>query len=100
MGSQLTGAWATDDFLQSQVLQALGKSFALASLLALVVRSMNPVDALTIGTLLQISRLFGGEIGTAFIQTFMRHRQQIHSNLIALHVDSLAALSDDPLPAA
>jgi len=77
MGSQLTSVWATDDFLQSQVLQALGQSFALTSLLALVVRSMNPVDALTIGTLLQTSRLFGGEIGTAFMETFVRHREQI-----------------------
>jgi DHA2 family multidrug resistance protein len=99
MGSQLTSAWATDDFLQSQVLQALGQSFALTSLLALVVRSMNPVDALTIGTLLQTSRLFGGEIGTAFMETFVRHREQIHSNLIGLHVDSLGRLTADRLAA-
>jgi len=57
------------------------------------VQSINPADALTIGALLQTSRLFGGEIGTAFMQTFVRQCEQIHSNLIGLHVDALAELT-------
>jgi len=57
------------------------------------VQSINPADALTIGALLQTSRLFGGEIGTAFMQTFVRQCEQIHSNLIGLHVDALAGLT-------
>jgi DHA2 family multidrug resistance protein len=69
---QLTSAWATDGFLQWQILQALGQSFALTALVFLIVRSINPGDTLTIGSLLQRSRLFGGEIGTAFTQTFVR----------------------------
>ena len=69
---QLTIAWATDDFLQSQILQALGQSFALTALVFLIVQSINPGDTLTIGALPQRSRPFGGEIGTAFMQTFVR----------------------------
>ena len=61
-----------------------------------LVHSINPADALTIGSLLQISRLFGGEIGTAFMQTFVRVREQMHSNLIGLHVDRLAGMTDRP----
>lgn len=99
MASQLTSAWATDDFLSSQILQALGQSFALTALVVLAVQSINPADALTIGALLQTSRLFGGEIGTAFMQTFVRMREQVHSNLIGLHVDSLAGLTADRLAA-
>jgi MFS transporter, DHA2 family, multidrug resistance protein len=97
MATNLTSAWATDDFLASQILQALGQSFALTALIVLAVGSINPADALTIGALLQISRLFGGEIGTAFMQTFVRMREQIHSNLIGLHIDSLAGLTVDRL---
>lgn len=99
MAAQLTSAWATDDFLQSQILQALGQSFALTALVVLAVQSINPADALTIGALLQISRMFGGEIGTAFMQTFVRVREQVHSNLIGLHVDSLAGATVDRLAA-
>ena len=60
-------------------------------------RTVNPADALAIGCLLQISRLFGGEVGTAFMQTFVRVREQIHSNLVGLHVDGTAGLTIDRL---
>lgn len=86
MASDLTSLWATDDFLPSQILQAIGQSFALTALIMLMVRTTVPAEALTIGCLLQISRLFGGEIGTAFMQTVVRVREQVHSNLIGLHV--------------
>jgi DHA2 family multidrug resistance protein len=65
----------------------------------LIVRSLSPADALTAGCMLQISRLFGGEIGTGFMQTFVRIREQIHSNLIGLHVDGFAAATADRLAA-
>jgi DHA2 family multidrug resistance protein len=97
MAMDLTSAWATDDFLASQILQAIGQSFALTALVVLIVASINPADALTIGALLQMSRLFGGEIGTAFMQTFVRMREQVHSNLIGLHIDSLSSLTLDRL---
>jgi MFS transporter, DHA2 family, multidrug resistance protein len=97
MATNLTSQWATDDFLPSQILQAIGQSFALTALLMLIVRSIDFADALTIGSLLQISRLFGGEIGTAFMQTFVRVREQVHSNLIGLHVDGLATQTIDRL---
>ena len=99
MATNLTSQWATDDFLPSQILQAIGQSFALTALIVLVAQSIHPADALTIGSLLQISRLFGGEIGTAFMQTFVRVREQVHSNLIGLHVDSLAGTTIDRLSA-
>ena len=99
MAADLTSQWATRDFLPSQILQAIGQSFALTALIVLIVRSINPADALTIGCLLQISRLFGGEIGTAFMQTFVRVREQVHSNLIGLHIDSIAGGTADRLAA-
>jgi MFS transporter, DHA2 family, multidrug resistance protein len=99
MATNLTDQWATDDFLPSQILQAFGQSFALTGLTVLAVKSMSPADVLTIGALLQTSRLFGGEIGTAFMQTLVRVREQVHSNLIGLHVDSLGGQTADRLAA-
>jgi DHA2 family multidrug resistance protein len=97
--TNLTSDWATGDFLPSQILQALGQSFALTALLTLIIRSINPADALAIGCLLQISRLFGGEIGTSFMQTFVRIREQIHSNLVGLHVSDTSGLTIDRISA-
>jgi DHA2 family multidrug resistance protein len=99
MATGLTSAWATQDFLPSQILQAIGQSFALTALVVLIVRSINPADALAIGCMLQISRLFGGEIGTAFMQTFVRVREQVHSNLVGLHIDGTSGLTIDRLAA-
>ena len=99
MTSQLTTEWATHDFLPSQILQAVGQSFALTSLTVLLIRSLVPTEALTIGCLLQISRLFGGEIGTAFMQTFVRVREQLHSNIIGLHVTEGGRLTTERLSA-
>ena len=99
IAAKLTSDWATDDFLPSQVLQAVGQSFALTALVMLIVRSIVPAEALTIGCLLQISRLFGGEIGTAFMQTLIRVREQIHSNLIGLHIGDGTGFTADRLAA-
>lgn len=99
MASELTSQWATADFLPSQILQAIGQSFALTALIVLMVRSIVPAEALTIGCLLQISRLFGGELGTAFMQTFVRVREQLHSNLVGLHIAEGAGDTADRLAA-
>ena len=88
MASDLTRDWATDDFLASQVLQAFGQSAALISLVLFAVRHLRPADAVTFGVVLQTARLLGGEAGNAFMQTYVRVREQVDSNLLGLHVMS------------
>lgn len=97
IATNLTDQWATGDFLGSQALQAVGQSLALTSLVILISRSITPAQAVTIGTFMQTSRLFGGEIGIAFMQTFVRVREQIHSNLLGLHVQMQDDLTGDRL---
>ena len=97
MAAGLTDQWATVDFLPSQVLQAVGQCLALTSIVALVVGMVKPEEAVTIGAFMQTSRLFGGEIGVAFMQTFVRVREQVHSNLLGLHVQAQASDTLDRL---
>ena len=97
MATQLTDQWATQDFMPSQVLQAVGQSFALTSIVVLVARTVRPEQAITIGAFMQTSRLFGGEVGVAFMQTFVRVREQVHSNLLGLHVEVQAGSTTDRL---
>lgn len=99
MAGELTSQWATDDFLPSQILQAIGQSFALTALTMLIVRTIVPTEALTIGCLLQVSRLFGGEIGTAFMQTLVRMREQLHSYVVGLHIIDGTGMTADRLAA-
>jgi len=86
----LTADWATWAFLPSQALQAIGQSLALTAMVTLAVRQITPADAMSIGAVIQTARLLGGEVGVAFMQTFVRVREQLHSNLLGLHVDSMA----------
>jgi DHA2 family multidrug resistance protein len=72
--------------LQSQLLQAVGQTFALTSVVWFNLNHLQLKEVLTFGALLQTARLFGGELGSGFIQTFLRVREQMYSNLVGLHV--------------
>ena len=84
----LTPVWSSDQFLPSQLLQAVGQSFALSGVLFFAVLHLRPQDALTFGAAVQTARLMGGQIGQAFVVTLTRVRSQDASNLIGLHVQS------------
>ncbi|MDB6045720.1 MAG: hypothetical protein JWM63_4271 [Gammaproteobacteria bacterium] len=84
----LTPLWGSDQFLPSQLLQAVGQSFALSGTVFFAVLHLRPQDALSFGAGTQIARLMGGEIGQAFITTFVRKRGQIASNLLGQHLQS------------
>jgi DHA2 family multidrug resistance protein len=86
VGYGLTELWNSDQFLPSQLLQAIGQSFALSGVIFFAVLNMRPQDALTVGAALQVTRLMGGEIGLAFIATLARMRGQIASNMIGQHI--------------
>jgi len=99
MDTGLTHDWANGDFLPSQIVEAVGLAIGITSLVTFAVSNIKPPQAAAIAATIQISRLFGIELGTAFMQTFVRVREQVHSNLIGLHVDSLGGQTADRLAA-
>jgi len=84
----LTPVWGSDQFWPSQLLQAVGQSFALTGIVFYAVQHITPASALTLGAFSQVARLMGGEIGQAFMVTFVRVRSQTADNLIGLHVQA------------
>jgi DHA2 family multidrug resistance protein len=97
MAGQLTHDWVGEDFLRSQLLQAVGQSFGLTSLVWFALKHLEPSEIFTFGAILQTGRLFGAQLGSAFIQTFVRVREQTYSNLIGLHVNPGSVLTDQRL---
>lgn len=97
MAGQLTHDWAGSDFLPSQIVQAVGQTLGLTSLVWFAVQHLDPREAITFGVVLQTGRLFGAELGAGFVQTFVRVREQIYSNLIGLHVNPGSLLTDQRL---
>jgi MFS transporter, DHA2 family, multidrug resistance protein len=84
----LTPSWGSDEFLLSQLLQALGQSLALSGIVFYNVLHIKPELILTFGAMLQTARLMGGELGSAFVTTMARLREQHASNLIGLHLQA------------
>jgi DHA2 family multidrug resistance protein len=82
----ITPTWGSLQFLPSQLLQAVGQSFALSGVVFFGVLHLRPQDALTFGAALQTARIMGGEIGSAFIVTFTRKSAQAASNHLGQHV--------------
>ena len=97
MAGQLTHDWVSEDFLRSQLLQAVGQSFGLTSLVWFSLKHLEPSEIFTFGAVLQTGRLFGAQLGSAFVQTFVRTREQTYSNLIGLHVNAGSLLTDQRL---
>jgi DHA2 family multidrug resistance protein len=97
MAGQLTHEWIGEDFLPSQLLQAIGQSFGLTSLVWFALKHLEPSEIFTFGAVLQTGRLFGAQLGSAFVQTFVRVREQTYSNLIGLHVNAGSLLTNQRL---
>jgi MFS transporter, DHA2 family, multidrug resistance protein len=88
MDTGLTHDWAGGDFLPSQIVEAVGLAIGITSLITFAVSNITPPQAAAIAATIQIARLFGIELGTAFIQTFVRVREQVYSNLIGQHLSA------------
>jgi DHA2 family multidrug resistance protein len=86
MDTGLTHEWASGNFLPSQCVEAVGLAFAITALVTYAISHITPAQAAAIATTIQVARLMGAELGSAVIQTFVRVREQTHSNLIGLHV--------------
>jgi DHA2 family multidrug resistance protein len=91
VAANLTPSWGSDEFLPSQLLQAVGQSLALSGIVFFAVLHIKPELILTFGALIQMTRLMGGEAGSAFVSTLARVREQHASNLIGLHLQAGAA---------
>lgn len=88
MDTELTHDWANHDFLASQVVEAVGLAIGITALVTFAVANITPPQAAAIAATIQTARLLGIELGTAFIQTFVRVREQVHSNYIGQHVSA------------
>lgn len=86
MDTGLTHDWVNDDFMPSQLVEAVGLAFGITSLIFFAIANITPAQAVTAAGVIQASRLLGNEAGSAFIQTFVRIREQIDSNLAGLRL--------------
>jgi MFS transporter, DHA2 family, multidrug resistance protein len=86
LGSQVTHDWARGDFVGIVILLSIGQAFALFPLIIYLLANSNPARATAFAAYIQIVRLGGAEIGIALMATWLRVREQIHSNYLGQHL--------------
>jgi DHA2 family multidrug resistance protein len=86
LGTQLTHEWALGDFAPIVLLQSIGQAFTLLPIIIIAVSNSDFTRATAFAAYIQVMRLGGAEIGVALMGTWLRVREQIHSNYIGQHV--------------
>jgi DHA2 family multidrug resistance protein len=93
MDASLTAAWSGSNFWVPQLVLAIGYALSFNAMVgAIILEVINtgalsrPIDVLTFAGYFQTVRLFGGELGVAFMQHFLSAREQFHSNVLGLSV--------------
>ncbi len=91
LGTQLTHDWALGDFVPIVILQSIGQAFTLLPIIILALSNSDPTRATAFAAYIQIVRLGGAEIGIALMGTWLRVREQIHSNFLGQHLENGSA---------
>ena len=87
-GTQLTHDWARGDFVGIVILQSIGQALTLLPIIILALSNVDPTRTTAFAAYIQIMRLGGAEIGVALMGTWLRVREQIHSNYLGVHVQN------------
>jgi len=88
LGTQLTPDWARDDFVAIVLLQSIGQALTLLPIIIMALSNSDPTRATAFAAYIQIMRLGGAEIGVALMGTWLRVREQIHSNYLGQHLET------------
>jgi DHA2 family multidrug resistance protein len=87
-GTQLTHDWARGDFVGIVILQSIGQALTLLPIIILALSNVDTTRTTAFAAYIQIMRLGGAEIGIALMGTWLRVREQIHSNYLGVHVQN------------
>jgi DHA2 family multidrug resistance protein len=88
LGTQLTHDWALGDFVTIALLQSVGQAFTLLPIIIIALSNSDFTRATAFAAYIQIMRLGGAEIGVALMGTWLRVREQIHSNFLGQHLEN------------
>jgi DHA2 family multidrug resistance protein len=86
LGTRITHDWAAPDFIPMVLLQAVGQAFVLFPIIIIVLSNVDLARATAFAAYIQVLRLVSAEIALALMSTWLRVREQTHSNTLGQHV--------------
>jgi DHA2 family multidrug resistance protein len=100
--AHLDTSWAGSSFETVELLLAVGFACSYVGLVSSIVLEgleagalTSAANAATFSGLMHFVRIFGGQVGVAVMTRFISVREQFHSNLLGLHVQTGSWLTDD-----
>lgn len=97
MGTGLSAIWGPWSFTPITLIQSVGQGFLLLAAIVYILANSDPKQATATAAYIQVVRLGGAETATTVMATFLRHREQLHSYLLGLHVPAGAAHTEGAL---
>jgi DHA2 family multidrug resistance protein len=104
MNANFTSAWSAENYYRTELLMAVGQSFAFVGLVSAIVLQAafsggmsSPQKILTFSAFFHVVRLFGGQIGVAWMVHFIAEREKLHSFLLGLQVQQGNWITDGTL---
>ena len=104
INANLTSAWAAENYFRSELLMAIGQSFAMLGLVSALILQATfsgamaaPQRILTFSAFIHSVRLLGGQAGAVLMGHFIVDREELHSNLLGLHVQAGNWVTDESL---
>lgn len=95
VNANITSAWAAENYFRTELLMAVGQSFAFVGLISSIILQSffsgalsAPSRILTFSAFFHIVRLFAGQIGVTVMTRFIAEQEKVHSHLIGLHVQA------------
>jgi MFS transporter, DHA2 family, multidrug resistance protein len=95
MNANVTSAWSADNYVRTELLMAIGQSFAFVGLVSTIsLQSFfsgalgSPARVLTFSAFFHVVRLFAGQIGVTVMTRFIAEQEKLHSYLVGLHIQS------------
>ncbi|EPJ7982124.1 TPA: MFS transporter [Pseudomonas aeruginosa] len=88
LGMGVTSEWNSENFIVISFLHSVGYSFTFVSLIVFGAMNNDPKLSTSFSAYVQVNRLVGAEFGAAFMATWLRSREQTHSNLMGVYLDS------------
>jgi DHA2 family multidrug resistance protein len=86
LGTQLSPDWSLVDFIPMVLLQSVGQCFTIFPIIIILLSNSDPNHATAFSAYVQVIRLASAEISVSLMTTWLRVREQIHSNYLGLHV--------------
>jgi MFS transporter, DHA2 family, multidrug resistance protein len=95
INANVTSAWAAENYFRTELLMALGQSFAFVGLISTIILQAffsgalgAPSRILTFSAFFHTVRLFAGQIGVTVMVRYIAEQEKLHSYLIGLQVQS------------